>query len=192
MNIKKLFLVRILSICIGFGWINGISYSQDKDIDWMTWEEVDEKFELEKKKILVFVYTPWCEACKKMKYLTFRDSAIRNYINTNFYPIYFNAESSEHIEVNGRTYRPKAKGRYNELAFEITLGRLLFPTLVFIDEDFKIIQPLSSYIGPEKLEPVLHYYAGDHYKKTPWRTFANWYEKYKEKSLNTTQVKGKN
>jgi thioredoxin-related protein len=146
-------------------------------MNWMTWDEVAQKNKTEPKKILIDLYTDWCTFCKKMDEGTMCQDNIIRYINENYYPIKFNAETREIIEFNSKTYKYVKSGRtgYNELALELTQGKLSYPAIIILDEDFKIIQAIHGYMPPQKLEMVITYFSEDHHKKTPWINYQRRY-----------------
>ena len=102
-------------------------------INWMTLEEALEKSKTEKRKIFVDVMTDWCGWCKRMDETTFTDPAVAQYLNEHFYAVKFNAEQTNDIVFQNKTYHFKSSnGRgYHELAAEWLNNRLSFPTSVF-------------------------------------------------------------
>lgn len=142
-------------------------------VNWLTWEEAAELSKAEPRKFFVDVYTDWCGWCKKMDKATFQNATVAEYLNTHFYPIKFNAEYREEIRINERVYQfVRGPGRnYHQLAAEITFGRLQYPTIVFLDEEFKVIQPIPGFKDPTEMQIIIHYFAGDHHKTTPWTRY---------------------
>ena len=57
----------------------------------------------------------------------------------------------------------------------ILKGRLSFPTVVFLDEEMKVIQPIPGYQDPKSMELIVTYFAGDYYKDTPWQKYTSLY-----------------
>ena len=147
-------------------------------INWLTWEQAFEKSQQQKKKILVDVYTDWCGWCKRMDKATFQKHHIAKYVNENFYAVKFNAEQKEDISFNGKTYKFVKNGRrgYNQLAAEITRGRLSFPTIVFMDENLNVIQPVPGYKDADQFEQIITYFARNEHMKTPWDKYQKSYQ----------------
>ncbi len=147
-------------------------------INWLTWEQAIEKSQKQKKKILIDVYTDWCGWCKRMDAATFQQPHIAKYVNENYYAIKFDAEQKEEITFNGKTYKFVKNGRrgYNELAAEITRGRLSFPTIVFMDENLNVIQPVPGYKDPDQFEQIITYFARNEHLKTPWDKYQKSYQ----------------
>lgn len=152
---------------------------QGQEINWLTWEEVEEKMHEEPRKIIVDVYTEWCGWCKKMDASTFQNPQVVDYINKNYYAIRFDAEYEKPILLNGKEYNFVKTGRkgYHELAAKILRGKLSYPSIVFLDYNIKVIQPLAGYQDVKTMKMVLAYFHEDYHKTTPWKTFAQNYEK---------------
>lgn len=102
---------------------------------------------------------------------TWESKEIADYINQHYYPVKFDAETKEDINFNSRTFKYIRTGSagYNELAAEITFGKLSYPTIVFIDENMNVIQPIPGYKDPGSMDMIMKYFAEDYYKTTPGR-----------------------
>jgi thioredoxin-related protein len=144
-------------------------------INWMTFEEAIEAHERQPKKIIIDMYTDWCGWCKRMDKTTFQSEDIAKYINRHFYPVKFNAETKRDILFKNEKYSFVQQGNrgYHELAIKLSerLGRLSFPTVIFIDEDLQIIQPLAGFMEPDQFAPVISYIAQEQYLQTPWKQY---------------------
>lgn len=142
-------------------------------IEWLTLEEALEKSKTDKRKIFIDVFTDWCGWCKRMDQSTFVDPTVVQYLNDNYYAVKLNAEQQQDITFNNKTYHFKKNGArgYHELAAELLNNRLSFPTVVFLDESSKVIQPIPGYLEAAKLETILHYFGTDSHKTTPWETY---------------------
>ncbi len=146
-------------------------------VKWMSFSEALEAQKVEKRKMVVDVYTEWCGWCKKMDQTTFQNEHIVNYLNEHFYPVKFDAEQDQSIDFNGRTYDFVKYGRkgYHALAVELTQGRLSYPTTVFLDEDLSVIQAIRGFQTALRFEQILTYFAMDHHKTTPWKKYSESY-----------------
>ncbi len=157
-----------------------VADSEEELIHWMDIEEVIEiSGDKSDKKILLQIYTNWCGWCREMERITYAEPHIAQYINENFYPVKFNAETKKTIEYNGKAYefimRP-GLGGYHELAAELLNGRFSFPTVVFLEEDMKFIQAIVGFKSPKEFERIITYFATDKYKNTPWATYKKSYK----------------
>jgi len=155
------------------------SYGQvyDSDIKWMSIEEALDKQNDEPRKILIDVYTKWCKVCHKLDQLSLSQQHIAEYINDNYYPVKFDAESKTHIYFMGQKYEFKNEGSsgYHTFAYKITHGKLNYPSLVFMDEDLRVIQSINGFQSPSKLIRILTYFAENYNKKIPWNEFNSRY-----------------
>ena len=147
-------------------------------INWMTFEEAVEANKTEKRKIFIDVYTDWCGWCKRMDATTFSDPAVVKYMNEKYYAVKLDAEQKEDIEFDGRTFKYVPNGRrgYHELAATLMNGKMSYPTVVFLDENFAMLQPLPGYRKAEEFLPILTYLGGDHHKSTPWESYQKQYK----------------
>jgi thioredoxin-related protein len=140
------------------------------------WYTIEEAFVLTKKeprKIIIDVYTDWCSWCKVMDNKTFSNQIIADYLNKNFYPVKFNAEQKADVSVYGKTYKFVASGTrgYHELAAELLNGQLGYPSIVFLDEQTKMIQPVQGYIQAKQFDEIVKFIGGDFYKNKKWEDF---------------------
>lgn len=153
-----------------------------QEVEWISWEEAQQRMQEDPRKIFVDVYTDWCGWCKVMDRNTFQEAYIAQYLNEHFYCIKFNAEQKEAIRFKGKIYKYVNRGRkgYHELAAEITNGRLSYPTVVFLNEQWQVIQPIPGYQKPEKFEQIMTYFATGSYKTTPWGVYQEQYQSLKD------------
>ncbi len=150
---------------------------QQESIEWLNWDQAVERMKSDPRKIMVDVYTDWCGWCKRMDATTMKDPGVVKIINEKYYAVKMDGERKEDITFRGRTYKFVAQGRrgYHELPAELMSGKMSYPTLVFLDEEFAIIQPLPGYQQAIMLEQVLAYFGGGHYKSTPFDDFRATY-----------------
>lgn len=149
------------------------------DVTWLTWDQAVEKTKVEKKKIMIQIYTKWCPWCKQMDKTTFDKSHIADYLNEKFYTVKFNAEQKEPIEFQGKVYKYVSPGNgkrgYHEFASFLTMGRMSYPSTVFFDENLNSIQPIPGYQDAQTFEMIATYFGDDFYKKVPWETYEKTY-----------------
>lgn len=152
--------------------------TEPEKVNWMSFEEALEKSKIEKRKIFIDVYTDWCGWCKVMDKKTFSEPAIAAYLNAKYYPVKFNAEQKEDIIFRDHTFKFVAQGRrgYHELAAALLQNKLSYPTVVFLDEDLNLIQPLPGYREPKEFHPILQFFGDDLYKSMKWNKFQEVYE----------------
>lgn len=181
-------LILFLLVCTTL-WSSSVVFGQvdsksSDEINWMTWSEVEEALKTEKRKIFVDVYTDWCGWCKQMDKTTFKDKEIISYINDNFYAVKFNAEQKETITLDGKKYKFIKSGKrgYNQLAADLLKGRLSYPSIVFLNDDLSLIQPIPGYLDAQKMEVIATYFADNNHKKTPWTRYEKTYIPMKKRA----------
>lgn len=164
-----------------------------RNVKWMTWEEAVKANAAAKaagkkpKKIFVDIYTDWCGWCKKMDTETFEQVAIAAYLNEHFYPVKFNAEQKETIVFDNQTFKYIENGQrgYHELAVALLAGKMSYPTVVFISEEFQLLQRIPGYLNISDFDMIMHYLAEEHYTQTPWAEFQ---KKYSDRKKNVNQT----
>ncbi len=157
------------------------SVSAQTEINWMSMNEALAAQKENPKKIIMDAYTDWCGPCKLMDKKTFHNPDIVKYINKNYYAVKFNAEGREVIRYNNYTYDnpkydPSRKGQRN---YQHLFARYLkingYPSIVFFDEEGKMIAPVVGYRTPRQLEIYLKMIASNDYKnvvtKEQWETY---------------------
>lgn len=179
--VSSWFIMLFLISTQGFGQTSTTEPANDTEpsaITWMTWAEAMQAQALEPKKLLVYLHTDWCVLCRRMEGGPFQDSTLVEFVNNNFYPIKFDAESRETWIFHDEEYAYVREGNlgYHELAAKFLDGQLSFPSLVFIDPNLEVIQSVSGYKEGRELERILVYFGLDYYMKTPWSTFERTYQ----------------
>ena len=150
--------------------------AQDKaKINWMSIDQAFEAIKKEPRKIVIDVYTDWCGWCKVMDKNTFSDAKVIDFVNKKYYAVKLNAEQAGQIKVGDKTYT------YPDLASALMQGRMSYPTIVYLDEKFNMIQPIPGYQDAKAFHQVITFLGDNHFKKTD-------FEKYKaEKYVKTYQ-----
>jgi len=153
-----------------------LSYAQDAEsasIKWMSMEEMEKAHAKEPRKIIIDVYTDWCGWCKRMDKTTFQNPEITRYINEKYYAVKLNAEQKETIKFKDTEFKYVPNGRrgYHELAADLLQGKMSYPSIVYLDENLNMIQPVPGYQDAIKMEQIIKFIGDDHYKTTNFETF---------------------
>jgi len=168
---KKVFIFSLLVVLYA-----ALCYSQSAagKVNWMGFAKAVEKNKTTPKKIFIKVFASWCGYCKKMDDSTFTNKTIADYINKNFYAVKLNAESLDTMYFNGKMYvnpNPTVYRSKHQLASELLKGRLVFPSVVFLDEKLNEITLAQGYLLPKELEPYLKWVGENFYLKTIYEDF---------------------
>lgn len=148
---KKLLLLLFLFLAIppGFAQLKLVSF-----------EQIDSLQNIQKKKVVVFIHTDWCQFCHAMKNTTFKNEKIIRELNDNFYFIDFNAGEKRTIVYNKATFKFKSTGinsGIHELAIQLgTIDKQLnYPVLCILNSENEIIFQDSNYIKPKEFRLIL-------------------------------------
>lgn len=167
----KLIYTLVISLMIG-----ALQQIQAQEINWMSWNEAValQNSEENPKKMFIDVYTDWCKWCKVMDQNTFQNPKVATYMNENFYMVKFDAEGKDSITYDGKVFKFVSNGRsgYHELALALLQGKLSYPTVVFLDEQQKMLTPLTGYQEVDPFLKVAVYFGDDIYKTKDWPTYA--------------------
>lgn len=184
---KSLFLVLSLSLLLTGIWsLSAFSVKEatleiqpvDGGIEWLTMEEAMARHEKEPRYWIIDVYTDWCGWCKRMDAGTFTDPHIVKEIQEHYYAVKLDAEQKEDIVIKDRTYKFVNQGQrgYHELAAELLQGRMSYPTVVFLDKNANMIQPLAGYQVAPDLHPILQFFSSESYQSVPWPDYKAAYQ----------------
>ena len=150
------------------------------EIQWITIEEAYAKIQKEPRKVLVDVYTDWCGWCKVMDRDTYKNAEVVDYINKKYYAVKLNAEQREAITLGNQKFEflPQGQKGVHQIALALTNNQPSYPTTVFLDDKFQMIQPLPSYMKAKEFHEVITYFGENFNKKES-------FEDYKAKTYKT-------
>ncbi len=140
---------------------------------WMSLEEALEKQKQTHKKILIDFYLNEKNLSTIQYMQTYNNRTIGEYMNAHFYNVHLNGISQDTIKAFGGTFVPNSPKPFHQLVVAMLAGKLYFPSLMILDKNSKILDRIQAFLPPEKIEPILHYYGEDAYKKMS-------FEKYKK------------
>ena len=148
-----------------------------KTVKIYEWSELEKLQKKNPKKVLVNFGAEFCNSCKVMKATSFIDTSIANYINKNFYLVNFDVQRTDTIIFKGeKTFNTPVGGfPMHTLGIKLSNGRFSLPTLVALDEQLTTIDALNFYQSPERLKPILHFFASNAYKS---KTFNDFMQEY--------------
>ena len=150
--------------------------SQETYVRWRTFEAVDTLFKQNQKPILINFYSPDCDSCQTMLTQSYREENVANYINTNFYAINFNIQSTKEVAFfDGQKYGMGADNIHN-IARALMGDSLSFPAVVVFSKDAQgMVQ--YGFKTSRQLFPILIYYAEDAYKTTEYDEYFGYFDK---------------
>ena len=172
--------IRLLLILLVF---TGFAYSQTETetsaVKWLTFKEAQEKNKTLPKPFIIDVYTDWCGWCKHMMRTTYSNPALAQYINTNFYPVKFNAETRDTIEYNGEKFTPSStlpKAVHN-LALKFLGNKQSYPSTIFVGNNYGFNLLTQGYLDEKKISPLLVFMVENVYQTSPYEIFEEQFNK---------------
>jgi thioredoxin-related protein len=163
---KKAFLAILF---VGLLSSNKTTAQEPSKIKWMSLDQAFEAIKKEPRKIVIDVYTDWCGWCKVMDKNTFSDPKVIDFINKKYYAVKLNAEQAGQITIGDKKYD------YPQLASDLMQGKMSYPTIVYLDEKFNMIQPIPGYQDAKAFHQVITFLGDNHFKKID-------FEKYKSET----------
>ena len=134
------------------------------EIEWVSLEEAQQKASKDGKKILVNVYTDWCEFCQKLDSEVYPDSTVRMNMNSLYHSVRLDGESDDLISFNGETM--------SKFEFAQELGVRSYPTILFIDSEGELILQINGYMPVTDFQSMLVYIGEEAYKRTEFHEFV--------------------
>ena len=148
-------------------------------VKWYKIEEAEKQAAAQSRKIMVKVYANWCGWCKEMDKATFPNKHVTKILNESFISVKFNGEQKTDITWGGATYKivRSKDGSYHQLAAQWLNGNLMYPTIVILDANGKVIQAIGGYQRAGEFEKMIAFFANDAYKTMAWTEFEKNYKR---------------
>ncbi len=132
-------------------------------VKWISTTQLEDSMQVKPKKIFIDLYTDWCGPCKLMDKKVFTNKYVVKLLNEYYYAVKLNGENKDTLIFNGKKYvfikKTETQGTH-ELAYFIgtEAGVLRYPTIVILDEKYKVIYRYPAYISAQNLEYALELY----------------------------------
>jgi thioredoxin-related protein len=180
MYMKKFLLSIAFVLCVFATFAQeAATPSKTKGIQWISLQEAYNRTQKEPRKTIIDVYTAWCGWCKVMDRETYTNPEVIDYLNKNYYMVKLDAETRQEIVVGGVKYAFDERSNANQAAITLLQGKMSYPTTVFLDAQYNMIQPLPGYLDAKAFHQVITFIGGDNYKKES-------FEQYKEGTYKDT------
>lgn len=166
---------RLAFFCCWFFILSYFKAQTEKDglVNWLSIKEAQQKNKEVQKPFIIDIYTDWCGWCKHMMKTTYSNAGIANYINSNFYPVKFDAETKDTIEYNGKIYKPTSKEPKtpHELAIKFLGTSLSYPSTMFVTNNFEYNLLSQGFIEDKKIEPLLIFMVENAWRNSVYDEF---------------------
>lgn len=134
------------------------SFSQLKTYQF---EQIDSLQKIEKRKLVIFINTPWCNYCKMMQNTSLKNQNVISLLNNQYYFIDLNAEEKRNIHFKGQSYSFMPNGMntgIHTLAEQLgTINKeISYPTLTILNVDNEIIFQFNQLLKSTELNLVLN------------------------------------
>jgi thioredoxin-related protein len=167
---------RLAFFCCCIFILSHFKAQTEKDglVNWLSIKEAQQKNKEVQKPFIIDIYTDWCGWCKHMMKTTYSNAGIANYINSNFYPVKFDAETKDTIEYNGKIYKPTSKEPKtpHELAIKFLGTSLSYPSTMFVTNNFEYNLLSQGFIEDKKIEPLLIFMVENAWRNSVYDEFS--------------------
>jgi thioredoxin-related protein len=156
--------------------ISQLSFAQ---VQWMSFEQMQEAQKKAPRKVIVDIYTDWCGWCKKLDKDVYGNPIVAEYLNKNFYLVKFNAEKNGPVVFKGENYglvEVNPKKQTHSLALKLMNNRAAYPATAMLNENLELYSSVPGYMEAKEFEAMLVYFNENYYQTQGWKEFR---EKFK-------------
>ena len=152
MSIKSFIYYFLVTVFTVIG-----SHLKAQEINWLNFEQLEDSLKVQPKPVFIDFYSSWCTYCRKMDKVVFTKSEIINILNTNYYAVRMDAESTDSIYFDDQLFVNKQaenkRNGFHQIA--MTLGQrnnqFIPPTLIVLNKDFTVRDRYFIYLDSKKL-----------------------------------------
>ena len=157
-------MIKNLQIFILFLALPILSYSQKVNtINWLNFEQLENSLARKPKKTFIYFYADWCVYCKKMEKNAFKNAEIIEKLNSDFYAVKMNAESTDTITFEGQNfYNQQAEIMRNGIhQIPLLLAsrenlEFSLPVILILDEKFRVKNREFEYLTTKKMMELIN------------------------------------
>lgn len=151
----------LLSMTISLFLYIPLSAQESDSVHWLSFEQLEDSLAVQPKKVFIDFYTDWCAYCRKMDKVVFTKKEVVKQLNEEYYAVRFDAETDSVVTFGGRQFIndqvDKSRNPLHQIALLLALrdGQFSAPTMVVLDEDFKVTARYFEYMDSKRLLKVL-------------------------------------
>lgn len=136
---------------------------QKRTVEWHSMEEAQQLAEKDGKNVIVYAVKNWCVYCKKMDKNVFSDQAVIDSLNTYFYAVRLNLDSTQKMVFNGKRTTPQEFAQKHNLQAT--------PTILFLDENGNIMGQQPGYVSVEMFPKLLAFMGSEAFQKMDFKMY---------------------
>ena len=142
-------------------------------IHWYTMDQALAENKKKSKKLMINIFTTWCNSCNVMKSTVFKNPEIVKYINEKYYPVDFNAQSMDSVNFMGDKFGNggKDKNFFHDFVIALLRGNIIVPSQIFFNEKMQLINQSPYFLTPHDFEAILKFFGDDAYLTTKWEDY---------------------
>ena len=152
-------MIKNFQILILFLVLPAFGNAQKADtINWIDFEQLEDSLALKPKKTFIYFYADWCVYCKKMDRNAFKDPEIIKKLNSDYYAIKMNAESTDTITFEGQKFYNQQVESMRNGIHQIPLllanrekRKFSLPAILILDEKFNVENREFEYLTTKKM-----------------------------------------
>lgn len=137
-------------------------HAQENNIQWLSFEQLEDSLAIKPKKVFIDFYADWCAYCKKMENTAFKNKNVIAKLNSDYYAVKMNVETTENVTFGGTTFSNLEADKKRNPIHEIPLllasrknEPFSLPAIIILNEKFEINERFFEYLSPEKLIVIL-------------------------------------
>lgn len=131
--------------------------AQAQQINWLSFKQLEDSLSVNPKKVFIDFHTDWCTYCRKMDKEVFTKPAVAEVMNSQFYAVKMDAETKDTIRFDGQLFINRQAQTQRKGIHEIAMllgqrnGQFAPPTMVLLDENFRVVDRHFEYLDSRKL-----------------------------------------
>ncbi|WP_459212623.1 thioredoxin family protein [Aquimarina rhabdastrellae] len=149
-------------LMIGMLMTHVIEAQESKEIQWITFEQLEDSLSVKPKKVFIDFYADWCVYCKKMDRVAFKKEQVINKIKEEYYAVKMDVETTDTIVFGQQQFVNKEhlsqRRAYHDIPLLLASRKdkpFSLPAIVILNENFTVKQRFFEYMDPKKLMKVL-------------------------------------
>lgn len=138
------------------------AFSQSEEaVYWLTFEQLEDSLRTNPKKVFIDFYADWCFPCLQMQRDVFTEKKVVEYLNSNYYSVKMNVESTDTIYFGGELFineRRKRRNPVHQIPLLMASQKdkpFSLPALIFLDENFNATARYFQYLNAKQFLKIL-------------------------------------